>query len=129
VRSTTCRTPFNKTIFEDYRIVNAPTVDASHILEIHLTDIVDETSPGLAHQESTASCTRHKSSSSALFPSSGSGNKRASLSHPEPSAEWKLTKIAQFQDINEIGNMKCPARVSRSKGIVQDDIEEETVIS
>lgn len=48
-----------------------PTVHTSQILENHLTDIVDETSPGLAHQEPTASCIYHKSSSPALFDRGG----------------------------------------------------------
>ena len=58
-------------ILENHGIVDAPTVHTAHILEIHLAGLVDETSPGRAHQEPTASWTCRKSSSSALFESRG----------------------------------------------------------
>jgi hypothetical protein len=61
-----------------------------------------------------------------------SGNDRASLwphNYVGPLAEWKLAKIAQFWNIDEAANMTRPAKISRSKRIMWDDIEEGTVIS
>lgn len=86
-----------------------PQFHTSHILEIHLTGIVDETSPALAHQEPTASCTGHKSSYSSLFESRGcfshSGDESDAFhsqhSHIGPLAEWKLTQTTHFGKISE----------------------------